>query len=105
MKVSKDGCVKLSEPFKISILIPLANESEVGEEEVQVYPNPSRGEFNVILSKSLQNADVQLFDSYGREHLLNYVNETVAIRGFQQGIYFLRVSKHDRSVTSKIVIE
>lgn len=105
VKVSKDGCVKLSEPFKISILIPLANESEVGEEEVQVYPNPSRGEFNVILPKSLKNADIQLFDSFGRERSIINIGEQIQANGLTQGVYFLKIGKADKVVTSKIVIE
>jgi hypothetical protein len=105
VKVAKDGCVKLSEPFKISILIPLANESEVGEEEVQVYPNPSRGEFKIILPKSFKSADIQLFDSFGREHSLLYIGEQAQANGLVQGVYFLKVGKESKVVTSKIVIE
>ncbi|PWK28370.1 putative secreted protein (Por secretion system target) [Arcicella aurantiaca] len=107
VKVSKDGCMKVSEPFKISILIPLANESEVGEEEVLVYPNPVKENdaFHIVLPTSLKNANVQLFDSYGREHTFDYANGQAQITGLQQGVYFLRVSKHDKTVSSKIIIE
>jgi Secretion system C-terminal sorting domain len=105
VSVSKEGCAKISDALTISILIPLANQEEVGEEQVQVYPNPSDGKFRIILPKSLKSADIQLFDSYGSQHALIHTGEQAQTNGLIQGVYFLKVSKGDRSVTSKIVIE
>ncbi|MCU0467630.1 MAG: T9SS type A sorting domain-containing protein [Arcicella sp.] len=105
VSVTKDGCAKLSDALQISILFPLANQSEINEEAVQVYPNPSRGAFNVILPKSFQNADIQLFDLLGRERTLTYTGEEVRAEGLMQGTYFLKVTKGEKSVTNKIVVE
>jgi hypothetical protein len=105
VNVTYDGCTKLSDALTISILIPLANQEEVGEEEVKVYPNPSNGEFKIILPKTLKSADVQLFDTFGRERSLVYVGEQAQAEGLGQGVYFLRVQKGERSVVNKIVIE
>ena len=105
VSVTKDGCVKTSEALTISIQIPLANEGEIGEESVQIYPNPNRGEFKIILPKTLQNADIQLFDVLGRERKLIHTGEQVQADGLVQGTYFLRVNKGERSVVNKIVIE
>jgi Secretion system C-terminal sorting domain len=105
VSVSKEGCAKISDALTISILIPLANQEEVGEEQVQVYPNPSDGKFRIILPKSLKSADIQLFDSHGSQHALIHTGEQAQTNGLIQGVYFLKVSKGDRSVTSKIVIE
>ena len=105
VSVSKDGCTKTSETLNISILIPLSNSEEVGEETVQIYPNPSRGTFNLILPKALQNADIQLFDMLGRERSLVYVGEQARAEGLPTGTYFLRVSKGEKMVNNKIVIE
>jgi hypothetical protein len=105
VNVTYDGCTKLSDALTISILIPLANQEEVGEEVVQVYPNPSKGEFRIILPKSLKSADVQLFDTFGRERSLVYVGEQAQAEGLGQGVYFLRVQKGEKSVTSKLIID
>jgi hypothetical protein len=105
VSVSKDGCTKLSDALTISILIPLANQEEVGEEVVQIYPNPNKGEFKIILPKSLKSADIQLFDSYGRERMLTYKGEQAQAEGLVIGAYFLRVSKDGKTVTSKLIIE
>ena len=103
--VMQDGCEKRSDALTISILIPLANQEEIGEEVVQVYPNPSKGEFKIILPKSLKSADIQLFDTFGRERSLVYVGEQAQAEGLGQGVYFLRVQKGEKAVTSKLVIE
>jgi hypothetical protein len=105
VNVTYDGCTKLSDALTISILIPLANQEEVGEEVVQVYPNPSKGEFKIILPKSLKSADVQLFDTFGRERSLMYEGEQAQAEGLVQGTYFLKVTKGEKSVTNKIVVE
>lgn len=105
VSVTKDGCQKMSDALTLSILIPLANQAEIGEEQVQIYPNPSKGDFKIVLPKTLKSADMQLFDTFGRERTLIYTGEQAQAEGLTQGIYFLRVSKGDRSITSKIVIE
>jgi hypothetical protein len=103
VSVTYDGCTKLSDALTINILIPLANQEEIAEGQVQVYPNPSKGEFKIILPKSLKNADIQVFDTFGRERSLRYTGEQA--EGLTQGVYFLRVQKGERTVMNKIVIE
>ena len=105
VNVTYDGCTKRSDALTISILIPLSNQEEIGEETVQVYPNPNKGEFKIILPKSLKSADVQLFDTFGRERSLMYVGEQAQADGLVQGVYFLRVQKGEKNVVNKIVIE
>jgi hypothetical protein len=105
VSVTKEGCSKTSEPLLISILVPLANEVELGEEQVQVYPNPSNGNFKIVLPKSLKSADIQLLDSFGRERSLIHTGEQIQADGLVQGIYFLKISKNGKVVTSKVVIE
>ena len=105
VSVTKDGCIKTSEALTISIQIPLANEGEIGEESVQIYPNPNQGKFKLILPKTLQNADIQLFDVLGREQKLIHTGEQAQADGLVQGVYFLRVNKGEKSVVNKIVIE
>ncbi len=102
--VTQEGCEKRSDALTISILIPLANSEEIGEEEVQVYPNPSKGEFKIILPKSLKSAEIQLFDTFGRQRLLTYTGEQ-AQANVTQGVYFLRIQKGEKAVTSKLIIE
>ena len=105
VSITKDGCLKTSEALTISIQIPLANESEIGEETVQIYPNPSQGKFKIVLPKTLQNAEIQLFDILGRERSVVHTGEQAQADGLVQGVYFLRVNKGEKSILNKIVIE
>jgi Secretion system C-terminal sorting domain len=102
--VSKDGCVKTSQALTISIQIALANESEIGEDEVKVYPNPNQGEFRITVPKSLKGADVQLFNILGQEQNLQQSDDKFTSEGIKQGTYFLKMSKGEKSVTTKIVV-
>ena len=105
VNVTYDGCTKSSDALTINIQIPLANQQEVGQEQVQIYPNPNKGEFKIILPTTLKNAEIQLFDAFGRERSLIYVGEQAQADGLGQGVYFLRVQKGEKSVVNKIVIE
>jgi Secretion system C-terminal sorting domain len=105
VSITQDGCRKQSDTLSISILIPLSNSEEEGEEIIRIYPNPSRGAFNVVLPKSLQNAEIQLFDILSRERTLTYIGDQVQADGLVRGTYFLRVTKGEKSITNKIVVE
>ena len=105
VSVTKDGCLKTSEALTISIQIPLANEGEIGEETVQIYPNPNQGKFKIVLPKTLQNADIHLFDILGGERTLVHTGEQAQAYGLLQGVYFLRVNKGEKSIVNKIIIE
>ena len=102
--VTKDGCSKTSEPLLISIQIALANEVEIGEDEVKVYPNPSNGTFMILLSNHLKGADIQLFNILGQEYSLIHTGDVMQAKDVTQGTYFLKVSKGEKVLTSKVVV-
>ena len=102
--VTKDGCSKTSEPLLISIQIALASEIEMGEDEVKIYPNPSHGEFNITLPNTLKDADIQLFNLMGQRHILIQKGDKMQAPNIMQGTYFLKISKGEKVISSKIVI-
>ncbi len=102
--VTKDGCSKTSEPLSISIQVALANETEMGEDEVIIYPNPSQGEFNIILPNTLKGAGIQLFNLMGQERTLIQTSDKLQAQNIMQGTYFLKISKGEKVLTSKIVV-
>lgn len=81
--------------------------TENEEEKVLIYPNPNKGEFNILLPKSLKNgnAEIQLFNNHGQEQIINYSSEKVQAKGLLRGIYYLRIKKDDRYITTKIIVE
>jgi hypothetical protein len=104
VKVTKDGCLKISEPLTVSILVPLAI-SETKEEIVDIFPNPNNGTFNLIIPQALKEADIKMYDSLGRERNFENNNDTIQAQNLAKGIYYLKVSKDSKSVTSKVIIQ
>lgn len=105
VKVTKEGCSQLSAPLKISIAIPLGTEADFGSEQVKIYPNPSYGDFTVVLPNTLKNAELQLFDSIGRSYPLTFNDNQIHTEMLSRGMYFLKIIQGNRSVTHKVMIE
>ena len=81
------------------------NNAEDEENRILIYPNPNKGEFKIILPKSLKNANIQLFDSFGKEKDIIYGMEEVKVIGMKSGVYFLRVNMDEKNITKKIIVE
>lgn len=105
VKVTKEGCSQLSSPLKISIAIPLGTEADFGSEQVKIYPNPSHGDFTLVLPNTLKNAELQLFDSIGRSYPLTFNDNQIHTEMLSRGMYFLKIIQGNRSVTHKVIIE
>lgn len=76
--------------------------------DVQVYPNPTQGKFNVRLSGTLPGGNIKVFDSVGR--LLYSVNRassetTISLDNSYKGIGVIVVEKGDRKVAQKVILE
>lgn len=105
VKVTKEGCSQLSAPLKISIAIPLGTEADFGSEQVKIYPNPSHGDFTLVLPNTLKNAELQLFDSIGRSYPLTFNDNQIHTEMLSRGMYFLKIIQGNRSITRKVMIE
>jgi len=77
----------------------------------EVYPNPSRGQFELRLSTWPENAQIHLLDTRGRlievfelGKKLNGLSKTFDFTHLQKGIYFLKVSDETFNSVKKIVI-
>lgn len=79
--------------------------TNIGENIILIYPNPNDGEFKILLPELLKNADIQLFDSSGKEYTLINTNGLFKINGLIRGAYFLRVTKDGNSITNKIIVD
>ena len=83
------------------------HESEV----FQIYPNPAVEEFRVLSSEfRVSRATVALFGVDGRKLLEKTIPEgseeiTVDVRSLHSGIYFVRLTIENKSVTKKLVIK
>ncbi|WP_430410712.1 M4 family metallopeptidase [Kordia sp.] len=74
-----------------------------------VYPNPSKGSFNIQAKKNLGDVSVNIFDINGRSIYTKDVTLTGTVNfnldSLQSGLYILRVEGDDFIESRKIIIE
>jgi hypothetical protein len=83
------------------------------EEELQVYPNPSKGIFNIKLSTVNVQTDIYLFDTTGklivRKSISKENNSGDLIRignnNLSSGIYLVKIITNNKAVTKKVIVE
>jgi hypothetical protein len=77
------------------------------EMECTVYPNPTTGELHVTLSRCHAVTSVEIFDVYGRNILSHTAHRTphtvLDISHLQAGIYFLKITTENETITKKVV--
>lgn len=70
--------------------------------DVDIYPNPSTGSFNIKLASS---ANVQVFNTIGAIVYSNDVEGNVGITGLAAGVYTVRISTATGVTTHKVVVK
>ena len=78
---------------------------DIDEDEIMIYPNPNKGEFNIILPQSLKNANIHLFDSIGKEKKFSHSLDEIKLEGLTKGVYFIRITKEKENYFRKILVE
>ncbi|MTE27135.1 zinc-dependent metalloprotease [Winogradskyella ouciana] len=86
--------------------------SEFDLDDLQVYPNPNNGTFNIGFSpKSGEDITIQVYDIRGRaifENTFNSVgrfDEVIQLTNAESGVYLLSISDGPQKVTKKIVVD
>lgn len=77
-----------------------------------IWPNPNNGEFNISLNATNpQPTTIQVYDVAGRlvhtkkVAAQNNVQESINLAKAQAGVYFVRVSDKNNSITKKIIVQ
>jgi hypothetical protein len=76
--------------------------------EVSLSPNPTRGTFNVYISKPLNNVNIELFNSLGGSvYLQKKINEltTIDLSSEPDGIYFVKLTQDNTIISSKKILK
>lgn len=98
---------------KTSVKEAVDTETISFEEELEVYPNPSKGVFNIKLSKVNVQTDIYLFDTTGklisRKSISKENNSGDLIRigsnNLSSGIYLVKIITNNKAVTKKVIVE
>jgi hypothetical protein len=78
------------------------------QDKVLIYPNPARNVINLdFRDNNIYMNTIQLFDVTGNlvySELINQSSHRINLDGLMNGIYFIRISNMEYSVTKKLVI-
>lgn len=91
-------------PFPIN---PVSvEETLLNEDDLNIYPNPTTGNINIELS-TIQKFSYQIFNLIGKTVTNGQVNNnqtTLNLSSHPAGIYFVKISSTNGSVTKKIIL-
>ncbi|MEN8828408.1 MAG: S8 family serine peptidase [Flavobacteriales bacterium] len=92
--------------------INISDHTTIQEDElnsaVSIYPNPNNGEFDLTIDNAkINDVNVTIFDVYGRmvysNTLTNKINR-IQLDNIASGVYSVRITSKDQTVTKKIII-
>jgi hypothetical protein len=81
-------------------------------EELSVFPNPSKGNFNInYKGNTSEPLTIKLYDALGKEVLVEKeissekeLNKSIDVSGLKKGVYFLHLSQGKKAEVKKVVI-
>jgi subtilisin-like proprotein convertase family protein len=90
-------------------IVPVLGTDEFNSNNVLIYPNPNRGDFNIVLNRDIQDINVQLFDIQGREMFnkrygVNSNILRVNSLNLSNGVYLVRINADGLILDKKLVI-
>ncbi|WP_299212405.1 T9SS type A sorting domain-containing protein [uncultured Dokdonia sp.] len=81
----------------------LLNTDSFEQNEVLVYPNPSKNIITVQLSNPSEIRDMKVYDMLGREIQVDFQNNEVNISSLNTGIYLLKISTDSGTLTTTFI--
>lgn len=75
--------------------------------DIQVYPNPVKGQFLNIKTKGLQDLKVEVYNIFGKQILSKSIsdsNHQISVEQWSSGLYLLKVHNKIMSQTFKIIL-
>ncbi len=72
----------------------------------KIYPNPSKGNFNIIFDDTNGKHSVEIFSLLGQKVFeeKNMESSSISVTNLQKGTYLIKVTKDSKSRTEKIII-
>lgn len=74
--------------------------------DVNIYPNPSNGNFNIDLNNSKGINSIEIYSIYGDKVFETSSSESkpISVSNLKKGIYLIKVIQNDQTITKKLVI-
>lgn len=76
------------------------------KEDFTIYPNPTKGNFNINFDNSNQDFNIEIFSLLGQKvfEKENTRSSSISVSNLQKGIYLVKITKDSKSITKKIEI-
>jgi hypothetical protein len=73
--------------------------------EIEVYPNPTTGSWQLVIDDKFIGAEVQVFDARGRMVFNSILHSSITNLDFDaaKGVYLLRISSGKDTVIKKLI--
>jgi LEA14-like dessication related protein len=107
---SSNSCTDGNNGFKLPNELGNSINSIFTQQAIDVFPNPSKGNFRINASYNLQNVEFNLVDISGKKlsitaKTINENEAAIDVTSLNAGIYFLNIKSENGSITKKIIIE
>ena len=79
--------------------------SNIQEEKIKIYPNPTVGEIEIIgIDDFIDDLEVKIIDAFGRiVREQSLYNQKIDISGLPNGIYYISINTHNQQITRRII--
>lgn len=105
---SRAGNSVFIDDININQFVLSVNSPEELTREINLYPNPSRGEFSIDLGR-LQSSEtgISIFDYTGKQVIVDQkinADGTLQIAGLNSGIYYVKIKNNQSEITKRVII-
>ncbi|MCD4664512.1 MAG: T9SS type A sorting domain-containing protein, partial [Bacteroidales bacterium] len=83
-------------------------EAEGSEERLRIFPNPSKGVVNILLSEFSENVWISVFDMQGEQVFNTSVHEQffqIDLSNYNKGIYLIQIIANNKTYIEKVSVK